>query len=495
MTRQLPTTERWPHHQTLTRLMRNRTITRLTVLSDLILINLAFAMAYVVRYEWEWLRPVTFYEPYVDYLGQQAVLTILLAITFWTTGVWRRRRGESWLEEVARVATATAAGITLMMAVTFFFQPAPFSRLLLFWALLFIVLFIALARLVRRGILNLLYHRGIGVDRVLVVGSGETARSIIRTLMARPDLGFSAIGYLDDGTGQNNIGLGRIPHLGSLADLDRILPEQQPVRSVFVALPGGMHREILSVMQTCQQHEVGVRVVPDLLQLSLSRVEFTNMAGIPLLGVRDISTFGHISPAGELIKRVADLGVVVLLALPATLVMVLIAIAIKLDSPGPIFYASPRVGRDGKLFRMMKFRSMVEGADEQKAELQQYNEADGPIFKIREDPRLTRVGAFIRRFSLDELPQIYNIFRGDMSLVGPRPPLPEEVENYKPWHMQRLAVVGGLTGLWQVSGRSDLTFDELCLLDIYYIENWSLGLDARILLQTIPHVVSAKGAY
>ncbi|MEZ4515448.1 MAG: sugar transferase [Chloroflexota bacterium] len=166
-----------------------------------------------------------------------------------------------------------------------------------------------------------------------------------------------------------------------------------------------------------------------------------------------------------------------------------------MDSPGEVFYRSDRVGRDGQLFQMVKFRSMIIGADQKKEELMALNEADGPLFKIKDDPRLTRVGRFIRRLSLDELPQLYNVLRGEMSLVGPRPPLPEEVEQYKPWHMQRLAVVGGLTGLWQVSGRSDLTFDELCLLDIYYIENWTLGLDLQILLQTIPYVLSAKGAY
>ena len=171
------------------------------------------------------------------------------------------------------------------------------------------------------------------------------------------------------------------------------------------------------------------------------------------------------------------------------------AIAIRLDSGGPVLYASPRVGRDGRPFAMYKFRSMVVGADEQKEALRELNEADGPMFKIRDDPRLTPVGRVIRRLSLDELPQIYNVLRGQMSLVGPRPPLPEEVAAYKPWHQQRLAVVGGLTGLWQVSGRSDLTFDELCLLDIYYIENWSLALDVRILLQTVPHLLSRRGAY
>ncbi len=149
----------------------------------------------------------------------------------------------------------------------------------------------------------------------------------------------------------------------------------------------------------------------------------------------------------------------------------------------------------GRFFEIYKFRSMLVGAEEQQADLKTQNEADGPLFKIKDDPRLTRTGRLIRRLSLDELPQIFNVLLGQMSLVGPRPPLPEEVAQYKPWHHQRLAVVGGMTGLWQVSGRSDLSFDELCLLDIYYIENWTLGMDVRILLQTIPHLLSGKGAY
>ena len=215
------------------------------------------------------------------------------------------------------------------------------------------------------------------------------------------------------------------------------------------------------------------------------------MAGIPMLSVRDV----HISLTGLLLKRVLDLVVVALLALPTLLTMAIIALVIRLDSPGPIFYAAERVGKDGKTFNMIKFRSMVVGAERQKAALLAFNEASGPVFKIKDDPRMTRVGRVLRRLSLDELPQIMNVARGEMSLVGPRPPLREEVAQYKPWHRQRLAVVGGLTGLWQISGRSDLTFDESCLLDIYYIENWSLALDVRILVQTIPHVLFGRGAY
>ena len=474
--------------------MNQRVVHWVTIAVDLLLINLGFMLAYVARYVWQLFLEVTAYAPYRAYLGQQLVLTVLLALTFQATGVWRRR-SDSWLEEVARAGTATAAGITLMMAVTFFFQPAPFSRLLIFWALVFIVLFIGAARLMRRLLLNALYRRGIGAERALVVGVGEAGRSLIRTLLARPDLGFAVAGYLDDGGGENNIGLGRIPRLGHYDDLERHLAVLAPVHTVFIALPGEMHRQMLDLLQLSQQHGARVQVVPDLLQLSLNRVEFSNMGGVPVLGVRDMSVVGHNRRFDQLLKRVLDLAIVILLGIPALILMAIVAIAIRLDSGGPVLYASPRVGRDGRPFAMYKFRSMVVGADEQKEALRELNEADGPMFKIRDDPRLTPVGRVIRRLSLDELPQIYNVLRGQMSLVGPRPPLPEEVAAYKPWHQQRLAVVGGLTGLWQVSGRSDLTFDELCLLDIYYIENWSLALDVRILLQTVPHLLSRRGAY
>jgi exopolysaccharide biosynthesis polyprenyl glycosylphosphotransferase len=471
--------------------MKKQTIRTVTISSDLVLINLAFFLAYVARYRWQWLLETDFDEPYVNYLLQQAILTVLLILTFAQSGVWQWRRGEFWIDEVSRIIYATAAGIALMMAVTFFFQPSPFSRLMLFWALAFIVLFVSTARLIRRFTLSLLYRRNIQVDRVLVIGSGEAGRGVIRTLLARPDLGFRAIGYLDDQTGENNIGLGRIPHLGSCDDLEGILQKHADLHAVFIVLPGEMNQEILSLLRVCQTHNIQAHVVPDLLQLSLNRVEFNNMAGIPMLSVREVG----ISHFQYLMKRLLDLIIVAVGSIPALLAMGLIALAIKLDSPGPILYSAERVGRNNRCFKMYKFRSMVANAERQKEALAHLNEADGPIFKIKDDPRLTRVGRFLRRSSLDELPQIYNVLVGNMSLVGPRPPLPEEVEQYKPWHQQRMSVIGGITGLWQVSGRSDLTFDELCLLDIYYIENWSLALDVRILLQTIPHSLFGKGAY
>jgi exopolysaccharide biosynthesis polyprenyl glycosylphosphotransferase len=196
-----------------------------------------------------------------------------------------------------------------------------------------------------------------------------------------------------------------------------------------------------------------------------------------------------------LVKRGLDiLGAVVGLTLGAPL-LALIALAVRLDSPGPIVFHQTRVGVGGRLFEIYKFRSMRKGAEDELERLRELNEADGPLFKISDDPRLTRVGRFLRRISLDELPQLWNVLRGEMSLAGPRPPIPAEVEDYAEWHRRRLEVRPGMTGLSQVSGRSLLSFDEMVLLDIYYIENWSLWLDLKILLRTIPIALRGDGAY
>lgn len=469
----------------------HRTIRNLTIISDLLLIGMAFVLAYIVRYDFQWFAEDTIDVPFKAYAGQLVLLGILLIITFSQQGVWRRRRGEFWIDEVSRMGYATAAGIALMMAYTFFFRPLAFSRLLLIWALIFIILFIALARLLRRVLLQMSYRRGVGADKAVIVGSGEVGRSVIRTLLARPDLGFRAIGYLDEGTSDNNIGSGRIPHLGSWRDLQAVLECEGNIHTVFVTLPSQKQEQIEEVMRVSQQYGAQAQIVPDIFQLSLNNVEFNNVAGIPMFSAREV----RLSRSGQALKRILDLLIVAILAIPATLITAVTAIAVKLESPGPIFFVQQRIGYRSKPFNMAKFRSMVVDAENQKESLLLLNEADGPIFKIRDDPRLTRVGRLIRRYSLDELPQLYNVFVGDMSMVGPRPALPEEVVEYQSWHMQRLEVKGGITGLWQVSGRSDLTFDEQCLLDIYYIENWSLALDLRIMLQTIPYVLSGRGAY
>jgi len=284
--------------------------------------------------------------------------------------------------------------------------------------------------------------------------------------------------------------LGRFKALGGLDSVGTAIKSER-VDEVIITLPWTYHRTIMGLVRSCQAAGVRARVVPDLFQLSLSRVDFDDMGGIPLMGLKETA----IPRAGRLIKRILDVALALVVLGLFSPVLGIIALLIRLDSPGPAVFSQRRVGEDGRPFDILKFRSMRVGAEEQQAQLLDLNQASGPVFKIKADPRITRMGRILRRSSLDELPQFLNVLRGEMSVVGPRPGLPSEVAQYQAWQRQRLEVPPGITGLWQVSGRSDLSFDEMCLLDVFYIENWSLGLDLTIMLRTIPHVVFADGAY
>jgi exopolysaccharide biosynthesis polyprenyl glycosylphosphotransferase len=325
---------------------------------------------------------------------------------------------------------------------------------------------------------------------VLLVGAGEVSRMIMRVLLAKPDLGFDAVGFLDDNPEKGKKNLGPFSALGSIDNLDQVFSEYG-VDEVIITLPWQYHRRIMSVLNQCTRLNVRARVVPDVLQLSLDQVDVEVLDGIPLLGVKPVS----ISGSRLAIKRTIDLAITTVGMIVLLPIMALVALAIKLDSSGPAIFVQKRIGKNGNSFNTFKFRSMVLEAENLREDLADFNEADGPLFKMRDDPRLTRTGRWIRRFSLDELPQIFNVLRGEMSLVGPRPALPEEVDAYESWHRKRLEVTPGLTGMWQVSGRSNLSFDEMVMLDIYYVENWSPFLDLSILLRTIPKVLSGEGAY
>jgi exopolysaccharide biosynthesis polyprenyl glycosylphosphotransferase len=261
---------------------------------------------------------------------------------------------------------------------------------------------------------------------------------------------------------------------------------------VVIALPSTSHEAIMRIVDHCRRDGVQFRLVPDLYEMSLGRLDIDTVSGIPLMGMKEHAILG----VNFVVKRVIDVGlaliVLTLLAWFFAALAVLIWLEDRSCSP---FFGQRRVGRGGREFTVWKFRSMRPNADEQLGDLLRYNEAEGPIFKMRADPRRTRVGTFMRRWSIDELPQILNVLKGEMSLVGPRPATPREVALYEDWQLQRLEAPPGITGLWQVSGRSELGFSEQVLMDIMYIENWSLGLDLRILLRTVPAVLSGKGAF
>jgi exopolysaccharide biosynthesis polyprenyl glycosylphosphotransferase len=462
------------------------------VLADVLLINVALAVSYWVRYDLQWLRAVdpAFDVPFSAYIPFAGVLTALLLTAYKLEGVYNHRRGASWFDESYSIVNGTTTGIIIMVVVTFFYRPLFYSRLLFIYTGALIVALLSLSRLVKGIVLRKLRRQGIGVVRTLIIGAGEVGRTIMRNIVAQPGLGYQVVGFVDDNPEKGHKDIGRFKALGSIDNLPRIAQEES-IDEVIITLPWMYHRKIVSIMTQCEREGVRARLVPDLFQMSLSRMDIDDLGGVPMIGIKKISITGWKSVT----KRAIDFTIALVGLIVSAPLTLLIALAIKLDSPGPVLFRQVRVGKGGRDFVLYKFRSMCEGAEEEQQTLTDLNEAEGPIFKIRHDPRCTRVGKFLRRTSLDELPQLYNVLRGEMSLVGPRPPLPAEVESYEEWHKKRMEVSPGLTGLWQVSGRSELTFDEMVLLDIYYIENWSAALDTEIFLRTIPKVIFGKGAY
>jgi exopolysaccharide biosynthesis polyprenyl glycosylphosphotransferase len=418
------------------------------------------------------------------------LFTAMMMGAFLIDRVYQSWRGYPWLDQVYRIMNATAKSVVVLLAFTFVLQPLEYSRLLLIEAGVIAFVLLALSRIVHNAVLGQLRARGLAVSRVIIVGAGEVGRTVMRTIVARRELGYHIVGFVDDNPDKGRTDIGRIKALGATSDLARAI-EEESVDEVIITLPWMYHRKIMGIVRECQRRQVSARIVPDLFQMSLSQVDVDDLGGVPLIGVREIV----IGKSSLLLKRVSDvIGAVIGLVLGAPL-LALIALAVRLDSPGPILFEQTRVGAGGEPFTIYKFRSMREGAEAELEELRDLNESDGPLFKIRYDPRLTRVGRFLRHTSLDELPQLWNVLRGEMSVVGPRPPLPSEVSSYLEWHKKRLQVRPGMTGLWQVSGRSLLSFDEMVLLDIYYIENWSLWLDLKIMMRTIPQVLRGQGAY
>jgi exopolysaccharide biosynthesis polyprenyl glycosylphosphotransferase len=462
------------------------------VVGDIVLINAAFIIAYWVRYRLQllWAIDPAYMVSYFVFIPFAMVLTALLLLLYRREGLYQLRHNVSWFDEVLAIINATSAGIVMMVVLVFISRPSFYSRLIFFYAGTIIIVLLSFSRLVKALVLRGMRRRGVGVARAIIVGAGEVGRTVMRTIVAQPELGFHIVGFVDDDPEKGTTDIGRFKALGSLDKLYELIQDGE-VDEVIITLPWQYYRKIMAIMAQCQRENVRVRIVPDLFQMTLGRMSVTTIAGIPLISTKP-ATYGGIS---RLAKRGVDILLSLLILAILSPLMLLIAVAVKLDSEGPVFYLQERVGKGGKPFRLYKFRSMAADADMRRDELSDLNEADGPVFKIRDDPRCTPLGRLLRRFSLDELPQFFNVVKGDMSVIGPRPALPQEVEQYKPWHRRRLEVAPGITGLWQVSGRSDLPFDEMVLLDIYYAEQWSPSLDLKILLRTIPAVLLGSGAY
>lgn len=462
----------------------------LNLLIDACLINISFVIGYIMRYDWQWFREIGFEARLIDYWPIQLTFTLTLLILYQLDGVYANRRAPSWFDQMYAITNGTAKGVIIVLAFIFIFRPLTYSRLLILQAGAIAIILLGITRWARGLIEANLRRKGIGVARVLIVGAGELGRAVMRVIVARPELGYQCVGFVDDDPERGATRIGRFPALGSLDCLPDIIG-QRAVDDVVITLPWSAQAKIMQVLRLCETHRVRVHVAPSLLQLNLNRIDVDDFGGIPLLTTSE----RRIERSDQIAKRLFDLLGASLVLLLTSPIIALTAILVRLESPGSPVFSQIRVGQNGRRFKLYKLRSMRADADTLKNQLLAFNEADGPLFKMRDDPRQTRIGRIIRRLSIDELLQFWNVLRGDMSIVGPRPNLPDEVARYADWQRERLRVKPGITGLSQISGRSELTFDETCLLDIYYIENWSLSQDIKIALKTIPYLLSARGAY
>ena len=466
---------------------------------DAVLVMLAFAVAHAARYEWKIFRDVVAPESYLPlsaFWPIQIALTGLTLVVFWMRGVYSQPRGASGVDRMSKIAGGALVSIGVLVLGLLAFMPVLPSRLLFPFVGVAMISIFGVERFLMRRMRMALWRRGIDVRRVVVVGASHAGQRIMKEVLDQPGFGYALMGYVEDA---DELKPWTVPltghepplHLGEVADIDQVIAENG-VDEVVVALPANSHLRIMEVLERCRNQRVAFRLVPDLFEVRFNEVQIDAMNGIPLIGVKDVVLQG-----GNLwIKRTIDIVLAMWVLVLTAPLMALIALAIKLESPGgPVLFRQVRIGRGGRPFVCYKFRSMRPDAEELKEQLQAYNEAEGPIFKMKNDPRVTRMGRFLRKTSLDEMTQVLNILRGDMSWVGPRPPVPAEVEAYNDWHRRRLEITPGLTGLWQVSGRSDVSFEEMVKLDLYYAENWSILFDFKIILMTIPAVLRARGAY
>ncbi|HEV8189727.1 MAG TPA: sugar transferase [Pyrinomonadaceae bacterium] len=409
-----------------------------------------------------------------------------------------RVRGEfSFFDDGVRIFKATAIGSLLIVAAAFLyrggfeFRAFSYARSVFVRDFLFVLIIVGALRFFMRAVQTFVRSRQINLIPTLVVGRGPEASLFIREMRERPSLGYRVIGVVDTKTVDGQLTYEDVPVIGTLESLPEVIRDSG-ANEVIIADADVNADTLFEVMIRCgRRRGVEFRIAPSLFNCLPRKTEIDQIGVLPM-----IRLFREpLSNVARILKRTFDFVVSALAVLVLLPLWLLIALLIKLDSKGPVFYTQERVGMDGRLFLLYKFRTMKAGSDSQlhreyqKAFIAGRAEANlgddsKPTYKLLTDPRITRIGKFLRRTSLDEVPQLFNVLSGDMSVVGPRPPIPYEVEAYELWHRKRLDMKPGVTGLWQVSGRNRLPFEEMVRLDLFYIENWSLLLDLKIILRT-----------
>jgi len=404
-------------------------------------------------------------------------------------GVYRDFRTRTFNKELIITVKAGLLSIVVFGSIFFILQMKFTSRLYIgVFTFTTGLCLIAEKRLVSI-FLDRMHEHGFNKINLLIVGTGRRAQEFIRVVKDHASWGLRIVGLIDDEHGLYGKEIEGYRVLGRIQDIPFILHRKVIDRVIFVVPRLWLHR-LDDVILACEREGIATSISMDLYDLRIAKVRQTNLNGFPLL---EFETF-HAKEWQLFLKRIMDIILSIFFLILTLPIYLIAAIAIKLSSEGPIFFSQERCGVNGRKFKLYKFRSMIVGAEMKKKLIEKMNEMDGPVFKIKQDPRITRVGYFIRKLSIDELPQLINVLKGDMSIVGPRPPLPVEVEMYQLWQRRRLSLKPGITCVWQVSGRNKITFDRWMEMDLEYIDNWSLWLDIKILIKTVFVVLLGYGA-
>ena len=413
------------------------------------------------------------------------IVAIIWSVVFYFLGAYERRNRDEWRIEARTIFLAVTFALFTLAAALYFLKIENFSRVLFIYFYLLDLGLVFVWRSARRVVQA---RRRILPEarRALIVGTDANAQELAAQIMGWRE--YTLLGFISEN--ENSSAPLPAPVLGTLADALRVIDREQ-VDDVFLSQTARGRAELAELIWALHESQVRVRLMPDLLEFITVRTGIETLRGLPVITLREPAITGF----NSVLKRALDLVGAVLGLVLAGPVMLVVAILIRLDSKGPILFAQERAGQYGKPFRIYKFRSMVENAEALLDELVNVEELAEPHFKLRNDPRMTGVGAWLRKTSLDELPQLFNVLNGSMSLVGPRPEVMRIATRYSPAQRQRLLVKPGMTGAMQISGRGDLSFDEQMRLELEYIENYSIWRDLMILLKTVPAVLSRRGAY
>ena len=462
---------------------------RLLILSDYGLMIAAFFIAYAIclHVDGFFVNQEDFFKVYPWFFLPAMVLWGSLLRFF---GMYESLRLKRTWEIIGNIFESALYCFIVFSTISYVFKIEDVSRLFVeaFFGVavgLIVIAKIAIIMLLRR-----LRAKGLNFRNVLIVGTGPRAQKYIDYLDQQKELGLKVMGLVDEDPEMVGMTVQGYEILGHLAQMPQILREYVIDYAIFI-VPRSSLNKIEPALMHCEMVGVTASVAVDLFDLKLARVKEADMLGIPMITF-DVAPH---DPLALAFKRLFDLVVSTIALIVISPLYLGITVAIKLTSAGPVYFCQERCGLNGRRFKLYKFRTMVVGAESKLKDLLAFNEMSGPVFKMENDPRITKIGKFLRKFSLDELPQLWNVFRGDMSLVGPRPPLPSEVCSYDPWHRRRLSIRPGITCIWQAGGRNRISsFDQWVKMDLEYIDHWSLLLDFKILFKTIPAVLMASGA-